>query len=160
VNGPDFEIRASILDSLVELAAQVLESDQRGLGFEGTALAENSLERVLDQLAEMVSQDISASEYFQTASPRALGEEEGRDLLAAVDAWAGLASAVVARTYAPASPWRRNVAGWGKKATAALQRITKLLLTPLQVAATALGASSWSIGIGFPWGISISLSWP
>ena len=30
----------------------------------------------------------------------------------------------------------------------------------LQVAAAALGAGTWSITVGFPWGISIGVSWP
>lgn len=160
MNGPAFENRVAVLDILVEVIAQTLESDQSGPGFEGTRLAEGDLERALDRIAGMVSQDIRNSEYFQTATPLSLGEAEGRDLLAAIDAWGGLASAAVARTYAPASPWPRSVAGWGKNVTSALQRITRLLLMPLRVAATAMGASSWSIGVGFPWGISISLSWP
>jgi hypothetical protein len=84
----------------------------------------------------------------------------GEDILAAVDAWAGLASSVVSRFYAPASPWPRSVAGWGGRAVARLRRICGVLLPALQAGANAVGASSWSVSVGFPWGISVSLTWP
>jgi hypothetical protein len=52
------------------------------------------------------------------------------------------------------------VAGWGKKAVAALQLVVKALVTPLRLAAQAIGASNWSLGVSFPWGISVGVGWP
>lgn len=109
-----------------------------------------------DQLEELLAEIESAAQSDVDAG---VGDD-GDEVLAAVDAWAGLASSVVARFYAPASPWPPNIAGWGRRALARLRRVCGVLLPALQKAANLLGASSWSISVGFPWGISIGLSWP
>lgn len=81
------------------------------------------------------------------------------DELAAIEAWASLASDAVARFYAPASPWPRNVAGWSARAAGRLRAISTTLSGVLTPLAPALGAQSFSIGVSFPWGIQVSLSW-
>jgi hypothetical protein len=86
--------------------------------------------------------------------------QESEQLLVAVDAWAGLASHVIARFYAPASPWRRfDLAGWGQGAITRLRDIGSSLALPLGHAAKGSGAVSWTISVGFPWGISIGITW-
>lgn len=82
------------------------------------------------------------------------------EVLATVEEWASVVSYVLATVYGPASPMPRRLVGWTKTVTARLQRITKLLLTPLSAAAQVTGASSWSISVAFPWGVSVGLSWP
>jgi hypothetical protein len=85
--------------------------------------------------------------------------ENPNDDLAAVESWAAVASFAVARFHAPASPWPRDLAGWGKTAAARLRSIANILSRILRTVAQALAAASFSIAIGFPWGISIGLSW-
>jgi hypothetical protein len=120
--------------------------------------AEDSLAALLTRIERELTADVEGDLRVTTSDVDA--GDDSWDLLAAVEAWAGVSSAAVSQVYAPASPWPRRVGGWGKKAIAALQRIIKILLTPLQVAAKGVGASSWSIGVSFPWGLSVSLSWP
>lgn len=112
--------------------------------------AEESLEYVLGMIEDELASDVA--DGAEGDAPE--------DAVDAVIEWAGLVSHAVARFYAPASPWPRNVAGWSKRAVARLRRVAGLLSAPLQAAAQALGAASWSISIGFPWGISVGLSWP
>jgi hypothetical protein len=149
MDGPNDGLRADIIAEL---------GPTRRTDFAGTDLdAEGVLLNVLARIELGALEDVAVSRYRDGAE---MSTDEGWDLLAGIEAWAGLASAAVGQVYAPASPWPRSTSGWGKKAIAALQRVVKVLLTPLQVAAKALGASSWSVGVGFPWGLSISLSWP
>jgi hypothetical protein len=167
MEGPSDDFRASILEEITTARAQVLGATDED--------AENALVRSLAAIEERLVADVAESSRLNELravigareaaadhrpGPHADLEATGWDLLAAVQAWAGLASAVVAQVYAPASPWPRSIAGWGKKATAAIQKVTKLLLGPLQVAAKAVGAGSWSISVGFPWGVSIGVGWP
>ena len=79
--------------------------------------------------------------------------------MSAADSWASLASYPMARLSAPTSPWPRNVAGWGTKRGWTTERIANTLSAALRAIAPALGAQSFSIGVSFPWGIQISLSW-
>jgi hypothetical protein len=79
-------------------------------------------------------------------------------LLAAVDAWAGVASYAVVAFYAPASPWRRE-AGWGEAAVKRLRAIADALADALRIAASVLKALSWTVSVGFPWGVSVGLTW-
>lgn len=115
-----------------------------------TILTEDELDGLLSEIASAAESDVSTGGDHQS----------GEELLAAVDAWAGLASHVMSRFYAPASPWPRNVAGWSRRALARLRRVCGALLPALTAGAKAVGASSWSISVGFPWGISIGLTWP
>src|SRR5256885_423215 len=86
-------------------------------------------------------------------------DQEPNQILASVDGWAGLASHVVARFYAPASPWPFDIAGWGRTAIRRLRDVANILLRPLSQAAKGSGAASWTIAVGFPWGISVGLTW-
>jgi hypothetical protein len=115
-------------------------------------VAEQRLLQALQFIEGEISSDIERIE------PE-LNPDSARDLLSAVDSWASVISSAVARVYAPTSPWKRRVAGWAKEVADRLRWITNLLLTPLRLAAGVLGASSWSIGLNFPWGVSIALSW-
>jgi hypothetical protein len=111
--------------------------------------SEEELDRVLGEIENAISEDLSSG---------ALGDP--LDELAAIDAWAALASYAVARYYGPASPWPRRIGGWSKGAARRLRGIAAKLRPPLQQAAQLTHASSWSIGVSFPWGIQISLTWP
>jgi hypothetical protein len=109
-----------------------------------------------DQLDEILSRIQREVEVAAESSP----QNDEHSEMAAVDAWAGLASYAVARFYAPASPWPWKMAGWKKNAPERLRRIADSLRPALERAARALGAVSWSVSVGFPWGVSISVTWP
>ena len=122
--------------------------------------AEDQVEDVLRKIESEMSRDLEVgvgteAEPAESDHERALGE------LAAAESWAALASHAVAKFYAPASPWPwRKLAGWSKGVAERLQQVADLLRKPLEAIARALGASSYSIGVNFPFGVSISLSWP
>ena len=87
--------------------------------------------------------------------------------LAGVEAWASLASYAVVRFYDPehgpgsAGAWRRRFAGWGRDVTEELVEICGDLSDRVRaIGANLIGATSFSIGVNFPWGISVSFSWP
>jgi hypothetical protein len=111
--------------------------------------SEEELDDVLSEIEDAMSTDFATVE-----------SDDPIDDLAAIDAWAGLASYAVARFYAPSSPWPRRLGGWGKRAARRLRRIVSALEPRLKTAAQKTGASSWSIGVSFPWGIQVSLTWP
>ena len=114
--------------------------------------AEQQLMQAMGVIEEGISSDIERVE------PE-LSSDSARDVLSAVESWTSVISAAVARVYAPTSPWKRRIAGWAKEVANKIRWITNLLLAPLKGAAIVLGASSWSIGINFPWGVSVGLSW-
>jgi hypothetical protein len=89
-----------------------------------------------------------------------LDEDAAFDLLGAIDSWASLISGAVARIYAPASPFKPGFGGWSKAIGKRLRWLTNLLLAPLRTVANVLNASSYSIGLNFPWGVSVGLNWP
>jgi len=142
MDGPSDKVRSSLIEPILGVAD---EPDEE---------AERRLEATLDEIGGLLEGDLVPSDWAE------LNEETAMDQLAAIDAWAALISSAVARVYAPASPWHRGVAGWAKSVAARLRWLTYLLLIPLKAVAAALGANSYSIGVSFPWGISVGLSWP
>lgn len=143
MNAPSSELREEIAKELDELTAAVAARDAEEYG-------EDQLDEILGIIENAVDKALQSD---------AQDEDEHAEL-AAVDAWAGLASYAVARFYAPKSPWPWHEAGWTKRAPERLRRIASKLRPALERAARALGAASWSVSVGFPWGISIAVSWP
>ena len=68
-----------------------------------TIRSEEELDGLLGVLATEPALDVELSMSGDPADT-ALDDDEAQEPLAVVDAWAGLASAVVGRFYAPASP--------------------------------------------------------
>ncbi|HEY2477223.1 MAG TPA: hypothetical protein VGI17_00670 [Solirubrobacterales bacterium] len=130
MNGPSEELREHVALTLDEVTD------------------EEQLEEILGTIEEELSSDLGG------------GPRDEQEEMAAIDAWAGLASYAVGRFYAPASPWPFRKGGWDKRAPERLRRIADQLRGPLERVARALGAVTWSISVGFPWGVSISVSWP
>lgn len=108
-------------------------------------------EAQLDELLARV-EDAIAADLAQT-------EESQEKVLDGVLQWASVTSYAVAYFYEPASR-RRDLAGFGKEAVEKLRRISAQLSGPLSFALSSTGAGSFSISVGFPWGISVGLSWP
>jgi hypothetical protein len=139
----------------------------------------NDQQRIYFALAEATTEEAIASTLFEirllAASDldRVVGLEEispelGQEILAAVEAWASLASAVVMEFSL--TQQRRNIGaawklggrvwpGWKKALAGQLRQVGDTLRPSLSAARTALGATSFSISVGFPWGISVGLSW-
>lgn len=141
MEGPSEGLRRQVEAQLNELE----EISDRQVG-DRRVIDEGQLAEVLGSIENAIGNDL---EEFEQRDPN----EE----LAAIDAWAGLASYAVARVYAPASPFPHP--GWTRRAPENLRRIADKLRGPLKRIAQALGAASWSISVGFPWGVSISVGW-
>jgi hypothetical protein len=114
---------------------------------------EGLLENLLDDIDARMNQ--SATGIDQSSE---LTEDEADDQLATIDAWASLISYAVARVYAPASPWPRRRAGWAQSLVRKLQKIVERLQALLAPVAKALHAVHFSIAVGFPWGVSVGMS--
>jgi hypothetical protein len=131
MTGPDDGFRAE-----VALAAEEIVSEEQ-------------LDALLVRIEEELAADLKEP------------EEDAERMIDGVVQWASVASYAVARFYGPASPWpSRDLAGYGKRAVEKLREIASQLSQPLAFALHSTGASSFSISVGFPWGISVGLSWP
>jgi hypothetical protein len=91
-------------------------------------------------------------------------EADAYDELGAIEAWASLASDAVIALYAPGSLnlLRRkghDLAGWSQGAVQRLRKIASALRDKLGQVAVVLRGVGFSVGVNFPWGISIGLSW-
>lgn len=145
MNGPHESFRELIADEL-DIITREAAAAVRGRGAANEEKLEFILEHILREMTDA-----------STIAPVSLEAADGS--LAAVEAWAGLASYAVARFYAPASPWPRDLAGWSTKVVERLREISEKLRRELARAVALLKPESYSVGVGFPWGISISLTW-
>lgn len=84
-------------------------------------------------------------------------EHDPYNLLGNIESWAGLMSFPVIRTYAPESPMR--FVTWAQNVPATLWRAAQPLRTPLAWVRQTIGAADFAIGVNFPWGVSVSLTW-
>jgi hypothetical protein len=81
------------------------------------------------------------------------------DLLASVEAWISIVSYALGVFYAPASPWRRDKAGWAKDAVEKSRALGEWLVKLCGDALRKVGVSSLAVGAAFPFGITVSASW-
>lgn len=142
MNGPSEALRQSIVAVSMDL------------GELPDLVAEQRLLNTFDIIEQEMARDVERQEDVGAENQAAAYEQLG-----AIDAWASVISTAVARMYAPTSPWRRKVAGWSKEIGKRMRWLVSLLLPPLQAVRRALGAPSCSISVGFPWGVSVGLSW-
>ncbi len=143
MNGPDAGFRAEAGYQ----AEQLRDGDD-----------EEALEAALGRIEEEILRDLDDGDYIRGELRGELSEADAWDQLAAIESWASVASGTVARFYAPASPWPRSVSGWSKKGAARLRSIANALKPALQQVVNALHAVGFTIGVSFPWGISIGVS--
>jgi hypothetical protein len=138
----------------------------------GTVETESALEGVLADIRGMAANDL---EWANERSNEPLTEQEAEDLLADVEAWAGLASYVIVDFYtgfefddnAVGADFFRKLTrspfklapGWDKSIVKRLQEIVNVLRRAMELVCKTLRAASFSIGVGFPWGVSVSLAW-
>jgi hypothetical protein len=85
-------------------------------------------------------------------------EAEAFERLAMIDEWASVASYVVGRVYSPMSPWP-DLVGYGNRAIERLRKIAQKLRDLLRPIAEFFKAVSYSVAVGFPWGVTVGLSW-
>jgi ABC-type proline/glycine betaine transport system permease subunit len=138
-------------DQLREEVSQRTESSI--LSNLGPQEQEQRLENLLDYIDLSMNQSVTGIDQLAE-----LAEDQAEDQLATVDAWVSLISYAVARVYAPASPWPRRRAGWEQSIVLKLRQIVKRLQSLLIPVARALHAVHFSIAVGFPWGVSIGMS--
>jgi hypothetical protein len=164
VNGPNDELRELIFSQLAALPEII--GDPRV----ASQAVEDGLDEILNRIVVLATIDLGSSDLLPRIEDRLeagriddddLGEHEteSKQLLASVDQWISVASYASAWVYAPQSPRAGNRAGWPKKIAETLRRLAHILLPPLRVAARGLGAVQWSVGVAFPWGVSISVTW-
>lgn len=110
---------------------------------------EDRLADVLGDIAIAADQDLAEVATGRTSD----------ELVSAVEAWASVASYAVARFYfeGPESILRRG--GWSESVASRLQEALKTFSKHLKSALRDTGASSFSVAIGFPWGVSVGLTW-
>jgi hypothetical protein len=99
------------------------------------------------------------AEVLEFATGDSYPSDDPEQDLAAIESWASVASYVVARCYGPQSPLRPDFAGWSKGAADKLRRVAAALLDALRAVGAALQAAQVTISVGFPWGVSIGLTW-
>lgn len=120
-----------------------------------TAIDETDLERLLDWIIKKAKADLQ---------PRStLGPPESARLLEAAHAWPSLVSYATGRFYTelPAevgTPFRK-IGGWSKEVAKKLDQLSQMLRPALHTALQHTQATSFSIGVQFPWGVSVSLEW-
>jgi hypothetical protein len=159
MEGPDEDFRQDISARLSNVPV-VAVTRQGQVERVVTDQDEELLVDILNYIADRATSDVRYSSVLDEGRREEVNEEEAYDLLGAIDSWASLISYAVESVYAPQSPLPRGLAGWGKKIGKALQKVVSILLTPLKLVAAGLQASGWSIGLSFPWGVSVSLNWP
>lgn len=121
--------------------------------------AEEDVETALAEIEDLLTADLGSDVQPVAEGDTAARTEAGWSELTALHQWAALASYACARFYAPASPWPKNLAGWGQAVATRLQRIAHAIGTRLQAVGKQLGVTSVSVSVNYPWGISLSLNW-
>ncbi|MGO4692018.1 hypothetical protein [Glaciibacter sp. 2TAF33] len=147
MNGPDTETRGRIAEWADETLPDASDDT-----------AEGWLDEVLGVIADAIASDEEDDDLFGGE----LDQDAAAGILAAAESWASVVSYAVGRVYAPTSPWPRRLAGWATKISARLNTILAALHAAMSAAVTTLsatfGITSYSIGLSFPWGVSVSLN--
>jgi hypothetical protein len=124
-------------------------------GLETADDPEAALDSLLARIQDAAASDEPAGLESEEAAYRELG---------AIEAWASLASDAVQALYESRSPnlLRRRGdkrAGWSTSAAERLRRIAGALRDKLGAVAAHLGGLGFGVGVAFPGGISIFISW-
>jgi hypothetical protein len=130
MNGPDIEFRRSVAERIDAIQS------------------EDALEELLEDILNRVNSDISDG----------FDEQPPDEILGMAEAWLSVASYALDGFYSPASR-RPDFAGWSKGAVEKLRKIADALRPPLNAVVRVLRSAAYSIGVAFPFGASISLTW-
>lgn len=90
-------------------------------------------------------------------------QRAAEELLVSVEEWASLASYACTKFYFEGpnevgTPLRR-LGGWSKGVVSMLTDLVKQFGQMLSRAKRAIGATSYSVGVSYPFGVSVGLSW-
>jgi hypothetical protein len=154
MRGPTDEQRERYGNRAVEVAYRHVDNDVRYVAGD----VEASLQEILDDLLGELAEDVDSDDDWQRL-PATDDIAAAEHVLASIEAWSALASYVVASLYAPQSPFPRGFGGWASGVAERLRDVTTRLHGPMTAVARVLRPDSWSIGVGFPWGVSVGLSW-
>lgn len=95
--------------------------------------------------------------------PESVDRDTAERMLASVEAWASIVSHLTNEAYTgplrEIGALKQRLVGWSRGIAARLTELAELLAGYLQEAMQALHASSFSISVGFPLGVSVGLSW-
>jgi hypothetical protein len=124
-------------------------------GLETVGDPERELDTILANIQDVAGNDPASPVDSVDAAYRELG---------AIEAWASLASDAFQAVYESRSPnllkkMGKKVAGSTEANMERLRRIAGEWRDPLREVARALGGVGFGVGIGFPGGISISISY-
>jgi hypothetical protein len=150
MNGPDVDYRESIWRTLDEIPNRDLN------GRFVSSDIEERLEAILEDIHERMQSDV---QYSNVLARPDVSEGDARSVLSAIESWASVASYAVSWIYAPQSPPPWKLAGWIKDIPEKLRDMVETLRHALLVVAHALRVDSWTIGVSFPWGVSVSVGW-
>lgn len=130
MNGPSIEFRRHVAEQI-----DAIDS-------------EDGLEGLLEEILGRINSDISDG----------FAEQPPDEVLAIADAWLSIASYALDGFYSPASR-RHDIAGWSKGAVDKLRKMADALRPLLDAIGRGFRSASYSIGVAFPLGASISLTW-
>lgn len=136
MRGPTDEFRGELQVILEELALPEREFGVRVV----TPDLEVYLDGILQRIQEAIESDVALGR--ESADP---GED-----FEAIESWLSVASYAFASVYAPQSPLPAGLVGVSKKIMRRMRRIAAVCSDPAGAAARALGATGYSIGVGFP----------
>jgi hypothetical protein len=131
---------------------------------EAEAIAnENQLVELLHQVERQAAEDL-AEQFGRPDDVEAdLDEYSASRLLASVEAWASVSSHLTYMGYygpvRELGAMNQKLIGWSKIVESKLRDLSNLLGGYLRRAMHALHANSFTIQAGFPWGVSVGLSW-
>jgi hypothetical protein len=120
----------------------------------------NWSEERLGAILEVVSREAEASLERQFGEREPENEDEAHGMISSVEAWASVLSYATSCFYfeGPESFLRRG--GFSPRdVTPKLQDAVRKFMPFLRRACQATGATSFSVSVGFPWGISVGLGW-
>jgi hypothetical protein len=147
MRGPNVEFRSVVADQIDALHEAA----------DPEALLEETLSKILGGVSE------------DRPAPQLTTDEDAYEELAAIETWASLASHAVQELYAPSSlslfgrkkeeAGENKLAGWAQGAAEKLRRIADKLRAALIKVARRLHCLSFSVGVNYPWGVSIGIAW-
>jgi hypothetical protein len=130
-------------------------------------LLRSVVDRARDDLREEFGVELvkrrSWSRRLGLDRPENVDRTTAERMLVSVEAWASVVSHLTNEAYEgplrEIGAFKRKVVGWSRGVAARLTELSELLAGYLQKAMEALHASSFSIAVGFPIGVQVSLSW-
>lgn len=117
-------------------------------------------EERLGAILEAISQQASEQLEQQFGDHEPLDAEEAHGMVSAIEAWASVLSYATSCFYVEGPESLPRLGGFSpKNVMPKLQDAVRKFVPFLRRACSATGASSFSVSIGFPWGVSVGLGW-